>query len=82
MTCSVILYLMGNIFLCFRVDNFPVEISKSPSFSLVKQTLTDPKLTDATTSLKKVTLADGTSMYDGKSNWNSDYIWEVTFIVV
>lgn len=58
-----------------RVDNTFDEQAKSPSFSLRNPAPLDSnKLVDATTSLKKVTLADGTSLYDGKASIRRKYM--------
>lgn len=56
------------LFLFFsNIDNAPLDITKSPSYSmsLTKQSLNESKAHDTTASLKKVSLADGTSVYDG-----------------
>ncbi|XP_057315075.1 tetratricopeptide repeat protein 7B-like [Hydractinia symbiolongicarpus] len=49
-----------------HIDNAPLDITKSPSYSmsLTKQSLNESKAHDTTASLKKVSLADGTSVYD------------------
>ena len=57
------------------MDNTFDEQAKSPSFSLRNPgPLDSNKLVDATTSLKKVTLADGTSLYDGKASIRHKYM--------
>jgi len=54
-----------NVLIFCRFEELgPEELSKSPSFSMTKS-LNDSKVLDTTTSLKKVTLADTTSI-EGK----------------